>query len=310
MKAHPAAQDCSGFGVRLATVAGLCLLLANCAASDKFAKRVDPKYGVSASPRVVEFGESVPRGGGVYRVGKPYTVAGRTYVPEENPHYRAEGMASWYGDDFHGRRTANGEIFDMTSLSAAHPTLPLPSYVRVTNIANGKSIVVRVNDRGPYHGNRILDVSHRTAKLLEFHGHGVARVRVEYVGRAPVEGSDERQLLATLRTGTPAPAPSNVMVASAKPFIPEAADPIRAPRDGIPMPAGRPYSLGGTPDDLAASAAASEMSGSRQMGRRGSSTSRQVAYEPESPELPPPSVAYAPNEQASGSGFLSGRGLY
>ena len=100
--------------------------------------------------RVVEPGQPVPKGGGVYRVGKPYTVAGRVYVPEENTNYSAVGLASWYGDDFHGRYTANGEIFDMTSISAAHPTLPLPSYVRVTNLANNRSIVVRVNDRGPY----------------------------------------------------------------------------------------------------------------------------------------------------------------
>src|ERR1700754_5350657 len=85
-----------------------CLVLANCASSGKFASRVDPKYGVSSSPRVVELGDPVPKGGGTYRVGKPYTVAGRMYVPEENPAYRAEGLASWYGDDFHGRLTANG----------------------------------------------------------------------------------------------------------------------------------------------------------------------------------------------------------
>ena len=103
-----------------------CLVLANCASSGKFASRVDPKYGVSSSPRVVAFGEPVPKGGGTYRVGKPYTVAGRVYVPEEDTSYREEGMASWYGDDFHGRQTANGEVFDMASLTAAHPTLPMP----------------------------------------------------------------------------------------------------------------------------------------------------------------------------------------
>src|ERR1700731_1351968 len=150
-----------------ATVAA-CLALANCASSGKFASRVDPKYGVSSSPRVVAFGEPVPKGGGTYRVGKPYTVAGRVYVPEEDVNYREEGMASWYGDDFHGRLTANGEIFDMASLSAAHPTLPMPCYARVTNLANGKSLIVRVNDRGPYHGNRVMDVSSRAAELLEF----------------------------------------------------------------------------------------------------------------------------------------------
>ena len=113
-----------------------CLALANCASSGKFAGRVDPKYGVSSSPRVVEYGEPVPKGGGTYRVGKPYTVAGRIYVPEEDVNYREEGLASWYGDDFHGRQTANGEVFDMTSLTAAHPTLPMPCYVRVTNLGN------------------------------------------------------------------------------------------------------------------------------------------------------------------------------
>ena len=142
-------------------------------------------------------------------------------MPEEDPNYRAEGMASWYGDDFHGRLTANGEVFDMTSLTAAHPTLPIPSYARVTNLRNGKSLIVRVNDRGPYHGNRLIDVSNKAAELLEFKGNGVATVRVEYVGRAPLEGSDDRQLVATLRTGVPAPSPSMVRVASARPFVPE-----------------------------------------------------------------------------------------
>ena len=120
---------------RGAAAVATCLVLANCASSSKFASRVDPKYGVSSSPRVVAFGEPVPKGGGTYRVGKPYTVAGRVYVPEEDANYRAEGMASWYGDDFHGRLTANGEVFDMGSLTAAHPTLPMPSYARVTNLA-------------------------------------------------------------------------------------------------------------------------------------------------------------------------------
>src|SRR3979411_2229191 len=92
---------------RSAAAAAACLGLANWASSGKFASRVDPKYGVSSSPRVVAMGEPVPKGGGTFRVGKPYTVAGRVYVPEENVSYREEGMASWYGDDFHGRLTAN-----------------------------------------------------------------------------------------------------------------------------------------------------------------------------------------------------------
>ena len=97
--------------------------------------------------------------------------------------------------------------------------MPLPSYARVTNLANGRSIVVRVNDRGPYTRNRIIDLSVGTAKALKFHGQGLASVRVEYLGRAPLDGSDDRMLMATLREGSPAPAPSNVMVASAKPFL-------------------------------------------------------------------------------------------
>src|SRR5438874_13207329 len=220
---------------RGAAAVAACLVLANCASSNKFASRVDPKYGVSSSPRVVAFGDPVPKGGGTYRVGKPYTVAGRVYVPEEDTDYRAEGMASWYGDDFHGRLTANGEVFDMASLTAAHPTLPIPSYARVTNIRNGKSLIVRVNDRGPYHDNRLIDVSNKAAELLEFTANGVARVRVEYVGRAPLEGSDDRQLMATLRTGVPAPTPSAVRIASARPFVPDLPSSGRAIRGEVPM---------------------------------------------------------------------------
>src|SRR4029077_14007822 len=234
--------------VRSATAVATCLILANCASSGKLASRVDPKYGVSSSPRVVEFGEPVPKGGGTYRVGKPYTVAGRVYVPEEDVNYREEGLASWYGDDFHGRLTANGEVFDMASLTAAHPTLPMPCYARVTNLRNGKSLIVRVNDRGPYHGNRLIDVSNKAAELLEFKGNGVAKVRVEYVAPAPLEGSDDRQLLATLRTGVPAPSPSTVRISSARPFVPELSSAGRI-RGDVPLPEGRPYSLGNTQAD-------------------------------------------------------------
>src|ERR1700712_168557 len=252
--------------VRGAAAVATCLILANCASSNKFASRVDPKYGVSSSPRVVAMGDPVPKGGGTYRVGKPYTVAGRVYVPEEDSQYREEGLASWYGDDFHGRLTANGEVFDMASLTAASPTLPMPCYARVTNLSNGKSLIVRVNDRGPYHGNRLMDVSSRAAELLEFRSNGIARVRVEYVGRAPLEGSDDRQLIATLRTGVPAPSPSMVRVASARSFVPEMPSSNRgAIRGEVPMPEGRPYSLGNTSADQASINATSEMSASARM---------------------------------------------
>jgi rare lipoprotein A len=169
-------------------------------------------------------GERVSKDGGRHGVGKPYTVNGRTYVPTDNPAYRAEGIASWYGPDFHGRRTANGERYDMHGISAAHTTMPLPSYARVTNLDNGRSIIVRVNNRGPFAHNRLIDLSIGTARALDFYSSGTARVRVEFVGRAPVEGGDDQMLLATLRAGTPAPAPSKVMVASAKPFLPKLGD--------------------------------------------------------------------------------------
>jgi rare lipoprotein A len=297
---------------RGAAVAAACLMLANCASSNKFAGRVDPRYGVSSSPRVVEFGEPVPKGGGTYRIGKPYIVAGRVYVPEEDVNYREEGMASWYGDDFHGRLTANGEVFDMGALTAAHPTLPMPCYARVTNLSNGKSLIVRVNDRGPYHGGRLIDVSNKAAELLEFKGYGVARVRVEYVGRAPLEGSDDRQLMATLRTGTPAPSPSLVRVASAHPFVPEGPSYGRPIRGEVPMPEGRPYSLGNTQADYASINATSEMSASSRSRGRVLDNPRAVSYEDDSRYAAPdsPVSAYAPVDPRGPSEILSGRGLY
>jgi rare lipoprotein A len=309
-------RDSIGRAARAVAAAGACLIVANCAQSGKFS-RVDPKYGVSSSPRVVGPGEPVPKGGGTYRVGKPYSVAGRVYVPEEDASYRAEGMASWYGDDFHGRLTANGEVFDMASLTAAHPTLPIPSYARVTNLGNGKSLVVRVNDRGPYHGNRLIDVSNKAAELLDFKKNGVARVRVEYVARAPLEGSDDRQLMATLRTGEPAPSPSSVRIASARPFVPDmqgGSASTRPIRGDVPMPEGRPYTLGNTAMDVASINATSEMSASRSSRSAGRhlENPRAVSYEIERSEIAParPVAAYAPAKDDGIGNLLSGRGLY
>lgn len=214
------------FGLRRSRAAVYCALaigglaLAGCADSKK-SSGVDSKYGVKASPRVVQPGQPIPKGGGTYRVGKPYVVAGRTYYPEDNRRYRGEGIASWYGDDFHGRLTANGEVYDMHGISAAHPTLPIPSYARVTNLQNGRSLIVRVNDRGPYHADRIIDLSAKAADLLQFRRHGVSRVRVEYAGPASLDGSDDRRLMATLSQGRPAQTPPTLRVASPKPFVPE-----------------------------------------------------------------------------------------
>ena len=229
---------------RIGAVVGCCLALAHCG---KMSGGVDSKYGVSASPRVVQLGEPVPKGGGVYRVGKPYTVGGRTYTPEQPTHYSAEGIASWYGEDFHGRLTANGEVFDMAAISAAHPTLPIPSYVRVTNLANKRSIIARVNDRGPFHQNRLIDVSVRTAKLLGFYDQGTARVRVDYVGPASLEGSDDTRLEATLRRGTPAPGPSEVQVASSRSLLPSLFNTRPVPREPAPTAAATSRVASGPP---------------------------------------------------------------
>jgi rare lipoprotein A len=307
-------ESAVAMAARGAVAAGLCLALANCASSNKFASRVDPKYGVSSSPRVVADGEPVPKGGGTYRVGKPYVVAGRVYVPEEDVNYRAEGFASWYGDDFHGRLTANGEVFDMDSLTAAHPTLPMPCYARVTNLSNGKSLIVRINDRGPYQGNRLIDVSNKAAELLDFRGNGVARVRVEYVGRAPLEGSDDRQLMATLRIGVPAPPPSLVRIASAHPFVPESAGFGRPIHGEIPMPPDRPYSLGHATADYASISATSEMSGSSRARSAGRVlvNPRAVSYDGDDRLNPDNQTvsAYAPIDPHGPAELLSGRGLY
>lgn len=147
------------------------LILAGCAGSPKVpATAPSPAAGASAG--------ALPSGG-AYKVGNPYQIAGTWYYPAENYTYIEEGVASWYGPDFHGKRTANGERYDMNALTAAHPTLPLPSIVKVTNLDNGRMLNVRINDRGPFHGRRIIDLSRRAAQLLGFYEAGTARVRVE-----------------------------------------------------------------------------------------------------------------------------------
>ena len=169
----------------------------------------EAEYGVKASPRAVAAAlhlpgvraTRMPRGGGREQVGKPYQVRGKWYYPKEDFGYDRQGTASWYGDAFHGRRTANGEIYDMNQLSAAHPTMPLPSYARVTNLKNGNTIIVRVNDRGPYAHSRLIDMSKRAAQLLDYTGSGTAQVRVQYVGRAPVNGNDDSYLMASFKPG-------------------------------------------------------------------------------------------------------------
>jgi rare lipoprotein A len=248
--------------LRFSALSGFALLLANCASAPPQQNRSisaqnqreigffsdKRKYG-SASPRMVSHNEAVPKGGGRDHVGKPYKVAGRWYTPRDNPSYSSTGMSSWYGDAFHGRKTANGEIYDKHSYTAAHPTMPLPSYARVTNVTNGRSIIVRVNDRGPFHGGRIVDVSERVANALEFKHLGTARVKVDYVGRASTAGSDDRKLVATLRTdgeaahlpggSSPVPSQSPILVANAEPQIATSRSEVMRPvaTAHAPMPA-------------------------------------------------------------------------
>ncbi len=131
-----------------------------------------------------------PNRQGAVKIGKPYEVAGNWYYPSAGAGYDEQGIASWYGPDFNGKSTANGEIYNMHHLSAAHPTLPMPSYVQVTNTANGRTIVVRVNDRGPYKAGRIVDLSKRAAQLLGVTRFGTAPVRVRYLKMAPLIGED------------------------------------------------------------------------------------------------------------------------
>ncbi|MCB1487369.1 MAG: septal ring lytic transglycosylase RlpA family protein [Bauldia sp.] len=210
--------------VAIATAVGV---LASCSSSPSgpATKFSEAAYGVKASPKVAS-GSRIPKGGGTAMVGKPYRVAGKTYVPRDQPNYSKTGLASWYGPNFHGRKTANGEVFDMNDLTAAHPTLPLPSYVRVTNLSNGRSVVVRVNDRGPFSSNRIIDVSAQAAAMLDFKRAGTAKVQVDYVGPARMDGHDRQMLMATYQGPADAKPQSRSLFASLKPRRTEPQQPI------------------------------------------------------------------------------------
>lgn len=189
----------------------------------------DAALGVAASPRVTDQETNLPRGGGRAQVGRPYRIGGQLYTPRVDDDYDEVGIASWYGRAFHGRLTANGEVYDMHTLSAAHPTLPLPSYVRVTNTENNHSVVVRVNDRGPFSRNRIIDLSQRAADVLDFRHDGVARVRVQYIEQARLDGQDVEWLEASAQiNGVPVGGAGNTLFASA------------APRDPVPAPIAAP----------------------------------------------------------------------
>jgi len=181
---------------------------------NRLARKLVPVVAVSAltaacaSSPPTETPVSVPPNAGIYKIGQPYEVGAVWYYPKEQPDYDETGVASWYGPEFGNRRTANGERFDPNGLTAAHRTLPMPVNVRVTNLDNGKSLVVRVNDRGPFARGRIIDVSARAAQLLGFYGQGTAKVRVTYIARAD------------LGNGKPPPSDTPPEIASAVPAVP------------------------------------------------------------------------------------------
>jgi rare lipoprotein A len=177
------------------------LTISGCS-SNKTASR-DPFAGIG-SP-IYKGNGPVPMGGGRRHIGAPYQVAGRWFKPKEQPNYDKTGPASWYGEAFNRRMTSNGEWFDMTRLTAAHPTLPLPSYAKVTNVSNGKTLIVRINDRGPFVGPRIIDLSKQSASALGFKRQGTATVRVQYIGSAPLndDGSNLISMNQELQRGTP-----------------------------------------------------------------------------------------------------------
>jgi rare lipoprotein A len=170
-------------GYTLVVLTSAAMILAGCS-SEKGRSNRDPFAG-KGSPYYAGKGP-LPRGGGRYLVGDPYQVAGRWFVPRVQPGYDKKGLASWYGEAFHRRQTSNGEYFDMAMLSAAHATLPLPSYAKVTNLENGRSVVVRINDRGPFVDTRVIDLSKRSADVLGFKRQGTVMVRVQYIGPAPL----------------------------------------------------------------------------------------------------------------------------
>ncbi len=177
-----------------------------------------------------------------YKVGTPYQIAGVWYYPREEPDYDQTGIASWYGEMFHGRLTANGEIFDRTTISAAHPTLPMPVNVRVTNLDNGKSIVVRINDRGPFVRGRIIDLSERAADLLGYREKGIARVRVSFISRADLNGLGpapiSQETPPEVATAVPAAPVSRIEASSLPPVAGITVAPPR-PVNGLPQPVER-----------------------------------------------------------------------
>lgn len=206
------------FARKAAAVIALGLFAAGCASTPSYPGKV-----------------SVPPNAGVYKIGSPYEVQGTWYYPREQPDYDETGIASWYGPGFYGKHTADGEIYNADDLTAAHRTLPMPVNVRVTNLENGRSLIVRVNDRGPFAKGRIIDLSQRAAKLLGFLQAGTARVRVTYVGRADLNGAPPVQTPPQIAQAVPA-APSAKVDSQALSIIPGTALAPPTPTPSLPKP--------------------------------------------------------------------------
>ncbi|HSE79610.1 MAG TPA: septal ring lytic transglycosylase RlpA family protein [Alphaproteobacteria bacterium] len=243
----------------LALLSAAALALAGCAETT-FAVHTAKNLGVGQSSR---------DGSGIYKVGEPYEIGGAWYTPAEDYAYNETGIASYYGGersgkDFHGKFTANGEIYDQNALTAAHRTLPMPSLVRVTNLENGRALVLRVNDRGPFARGRIIDVSRRSAQLLGFEGRGTARVRVEILaeesrqlkvamlqqGQAPAQAAQSAAPAGT----TVAAAPRGAVASDALPpppgtrsAGPVASQPLPPPSASIPAGASEGPAIRGGP---------------------------------------------------------------
>lgn len=180
---------------------GVTILLSSCSGGTPELAGLSPKAQA----------EIIKKYGGIYKIGKPYKIGSRWYYPKEDYNYKEEGIASWYGEDFNGKPTANGERYEMNTLTAAHRTLPLPCIVKVTNLQNGRAVVVRVNDRGPYVKDRIIDLSKRGAQILGYLGQGTTRVRVEIMAKeskalkAAMLGQETPAGEALAASATPAP---------------------------------------------------------------------------------------------------------
>ena len=209
-------------------------LLGGCAETMLFSHTVK---AIDAAPKPVQAAkpaEQPPKVQGGYKIGKPYQIENVWYYPAEDYDYDETGIASWYGTEFHGRPTANGEVFDMNDISAAHRTLPMPSLVRVTNLDNGRSMLVRVNDRGPFARGRIIDLSRRAAQLLGMDRTGTAKVRVQILA------DDSRQLAAIARNRTPGQQDMKVAAAPPGNVTVEELPPAGVPAANVPATAARP----------------------------------------------------------------------